>query len=443
MNKTFTVSQLNRFVKTWLESEVGAVEVKGEISNLARPKSGHLYFSLKDENAQIRCVFFRNYHNKDSIDIKDGLEVIINGTLSLYEARGDYQLIAHNIRTAGDGALLQQFLLLKNKLEQEGLFNNALKCPLPSFPCTIGVITSATGAALQDIITTIKRRFPLTIIYLYPSEVQGAAARQSLISALSLACQQKKVDVLILARGGGSIEDLQAFNDETLARLIRKSPVPVVTGIGHETDFTIADFVADFRAPTPTGAAEAVTPNVNELNQHLNKDLFRLQQAINHVLRNISWQLEQLQGKLKSPQEHLQQFWQRLDRAYMDMITYIETRCQKEQHKFTLLLNNLHNANPNRQLEQSQKNIENLWRKLIYFMHHILQSSHLRLKHTASTLHAVSPLATLDRGYSITSINNRVIYDSSDVKLHDIIEIRLKHGKLLCEVLKQLEAIDE
>ena len=256
-----TVSQLNRQAKTLLEQGLAQLWVEGEISNIARPASGHVYFTLKDKSAQIRAAFFRQRQRGPTISLKDGDQVLVYGRVSLYEARGDYQLIVEQIEPAGEGALKRQFEVLKKKLAAEGLFDEDRKQELPELPTRIGVITSPTGAAIRDIVSILGRRFPSIPLVIYPSAVQGDAAPQELITALATAIRRAECDVLILARGGGSLEDLWAFNDEQLARAIAESPIPIVSAVGHEVDFTIADFVADLRAPTPSGAAELVVPD--------------------------------------------------------------------------------------------------------------------------------------------------------------------------------------
>jgi len=257
----FTVSRLNREVRVLLERGLGVVWVEGEISNFSQPASGHWYFSLKDRNAQLKCAMFRLRNATTGFTPKAGQQVLARGRISLYEPRGEYQFIAEHLEEAGVGALQRQFELLKTKLAGEGLFAPQIKRALPRFPRRIGVITSPTGAAIRDILHILARRFPPAAVLIYPTAVQGIAAAPAIIGALQTAGLRRECDVLILARGGGSLEDLWAFNDERVARTIRACPIPVVAGIGHEIDFTIADFVADARAPTPSGAAELVVPD--------------------------------------------------------------------------------------------------------------------------------------------------------------------------------------
>ena len=301
MTTILTVTQLNRHVRTYLEYEMGEVNVSGEISNLSKPVSGHVYFTLKDATAQVKCVYFRNRHNQASHGMQNGQQVIARGKLSLYEARGDYQLIVEQLDEAGQGDLYRQFELLKVKLAALGLFDAVRKKPLPRIPDCIGVISSATGAALQDILTTLGRRFPLIPVIVYPSDVQGKQAAPQLVKALQRANHEKRCDVIILARGGGSIEDLWAFNDECLAHAIASSRIPIVSGVGHETDFTIADFVADLRAATPTAAAESVVPDRLDLMARLQTIQGALISAIARFIKHKQLLLAHEVQKIASP----------------------------------------------------------------------------------------------------------------------------------------------
>jgi exodeoxyribonuclease VII large subunit len=314
---SWSVSDLNRYLRELLESDelLQDVWVQGEVSNFSRPASGHLYFTLKDTSASLRCVMWRNTVIRQSFLPRDGDAIEVHGAISVYEAGGSYQLYADIFRAVGEGALYQEFLRLKALLESEGLFDQERKRPIPLKPNRIGIVTSPTGAALQDILNTLQRRYPLVEVVLAPTPVQGEEAPLGIITALRDLVRLAKPDVVILARGGGSIEDLWAFNDERVARAIIASPVPVITGIGHETDFTIADFVSDLRAPTPTAAAELATPNqadlrldLSELNENLNR-LFLTYQS------ELRWDLKELQNRLdrNSPMAHIQSDIQRVD----------------------------------------------------------------------------------------------------------------------------------
>lgn len=434
-----TVSQLNRHIKLYLEQEIGVVFVEGELSNLSKPSSGHLYFTLKDSGAQIRCVYFKSRHTTLIKKLSDGQQVIASGRLSLYEARGDYQLIVDELKEAGLGALYLQFEALKNKLAAEGLFYPERKRALPKMPKTIGIITSTSGAAIQDILSTLCRRFPLASVYIYPSEVQGATAAEQLIKALDYANRHNCCEVLILARGGGSMEDLWAFNHERLARHIATSTIPIVSGVGHETDFTIADFVADYRAETPTAAAAAVTPNKDDLLQLINNLTSGLHTAINRYLQNQNLKLEYLASKVSSPQQIVASHWQTVDFLEKHLNACIIQTLTRKKQQLSILLNRLHLKNPLHYLQHIKLRLQQIEDQLIQLMISKVNQAHFHLKNNLSTLHAVSPLATLNRGYSITSHRGNIIYSASSLKQGDFIDVRLNKGSLKCEI-KQIIA---
>ncbi|MDF1646308.1 MAG: exodeoxyribonuclease VII large subunit [Legionellaceae bacterium] len=388
--ETLTVTQLNRHVRRWLEEDIGSISVQGEISNLSRPSSGHAYFSLKDSSAQLRCVFFKGRHRQNTNTIlQNGQALILKGTLSVYEARGDYQLIVDSLEAAGAGNLFQQFEALKLKLKALGLFEAHRKKTWPQYPNTIGLITSPTGAAIRDMQSTLRRRFPMSTVHLYPTEVQGEQAAPQIIQAIQRANLDKTCDVLLLARGGGSLEDLWAFNDEALAHAIADSDIPIISGVGHETDFTIADFVADLRTATPTAASEAVTPDQHQLAEHCHRLNLRLNAAITRVLTQQAKRLSTLSNRLKSPQHILQSHYQTLDYLTRHMQTHINNQLTQKQHT---------------------------------------------LKQLANTLNALSPLATLNRGYAIASTNNHVIKQPLDAPIGSDVQLKLSKGKITCKV---------
>lgn len=432
-----TVSQLNRQVKNFLENEIGVIQVEGEISNLSKPTSGHFYFTLKDDAAQIRCVFFKNRQSLSlSAQLANGQHVVAIGRLSLYEARGDYQLIVEQLTEAGVGELYRQFEELKNKLASEGLFNSNRKKTLPPIPQTIGIITSTSGAAIQDILSTLARRFPVANILIYPSEVQGASAAQQLIKALDFANRQKQCDVLILARGGGSMEDLWAFNNEQLARGIASSLIPIVSGIGHETDFTIADFVADYRAETPTAAAAAVTPDRLELLNTVQSYHARLTQAMAQKIHTLSATMNHLIEKISSPTQTIFSHWQKIDYLERHLISCIGRLISVKKHELHALLTQLHIENPKVQIQQTQGILNQLKIQLLSQIKNKLNLSKNQLNANLFTLHAVSPLATLDRGYAIATKNKKILHDSHSLTIGDTIEVQLAKGQLHCEVLQ-------
>lgn len=433
-----TVSELNRQIRSWLEHEIGHVRVEGELSNLSKPASGHFYFTLKDASAQVRCVFFRNRHNgSDFIRLQNGQQVLVFGSLSLYEARGDYQLIVEEIQEAGEGDLFRQFELLKVKLAALGLFDPSRKKPIPLFPSQIGIITSASGAALRDILSTLARRYPIASVIVYACEVQGKSSAQQLIQAIHQANIEDRCDVLILARGGGSIEDLWSFNDENLAHAIANSLLPIVSGVGHETDFTIADFVADLRAATPTGAAEAVTPNRFDLLAYLNTIEDRLITAISRCMQHYQLRLQHETDKLASPKRLIHNYWQNLDYSRIHLQHALEQIMTKKRHDLLVLNNTLEAKNPATLLHQAQLSLQSLENKLNQQVTYILHQSKQRLSSQLATLHAVSPLATLDRGYSIATVHQTIVSNSQDVQVGDIVDIRLAKGLLHATIFEK------
>jgi len=433
-----TVTELNRQIRSWLEHEVGLVSVKGEISNLSKPQSGHFYFTLKDETAQLRCVYFRNRHKIDDHEkLQNGQQVLINGTLSLYEARGDYQLIVENLEEAGVGNLNQQFELLKIKLSALGLFEKARKKTFIKFPHTIGIITSATGAALRDILSTLLRRYPIAKVIVYASEVQGKKSAPQLINAISKANTSKMADVLILARGGGSIEDLWAFNDENLAFAISKSEIPIVTGVGHETDFTIADFVADLRAETPTAAAVAVTPNIVDLINELKNYELNLNTCIRRVLETKKLRLKHEMQKITSPKRVISSYSQSLDYLIKDLFRATLQLLSEKRQLIEMQNRRLEAKNPAILLQQNIGSLKLLEERLIINLKSKITNLKQQFAENIATLNALSPLATLERGYAIATFKNKALLNTESVKIGDEIKIRVASGSLLSKVIEK------
>jgi exodeoxyribonuclease VII large subunit len=360
---SWSVSDLTRYLRELLESDelLQDVWVQGEVSNFSRPASGHLYFTLKDSSASLRCVMWRNAVIRQSTLPHDGDAIEVHGVISVYEAGGQYQLYADIIHPAGEGALYQEFLRLKALLEAEGLFDQQCKRPIPPKPTRIGIVTSPTGAALQDILNTLRRRYPLVEVVLAPTPVQGEEAPQGIIIALQEIVRVASPDVIILARGGGSIEDLWAFNDERVARAIAASPVPVITGVGHEIDFTIADFVSDLRAPTPTAAAELATPNQADLRldlSEMNEQLNRLLQTFQSDLR---WALKELQSHLdrNSPLTRIQSDIQRVDELDHRLGAIIQHRLQLARTHLRGLIQHMTALSPTAVLERGYAIVTN------------------------------------------------------------------------------------
>ena len=433
----YSVTQLNRYIRQWLESDVGVVEVEGEISNVALPSSGHIYFTLKDANAQIKCVYFKQHHPRGKPHaIEHGQKIIARGRLSLYEARGDYQLIVEGVSVAGHGDLYHQFELLKLKCAAAGLFDQARKRSLPKFPSCIGVVTSASAAAWRDIMVTLARRYPLAPIILYASDVQGKLAAGQLRQAIIRANQEKKCDVIILARGGGSIEDLWAFNDEALAYTIRDSIIPIVSGVGHETDFTIADFVSDLRAATPTAAAEAVTPNQEELLLWLNNVKRRIIECMRRYLLQQFLLLTNYKKRLTSPDRLIATHAQTLDYIERRLINSMDRGLKNNLHALKILDARLHAQHPKNLITNALSQVQQLNNILLNLMHNKLTQAKQKFTQQLTTLNAVSPLATLERGYSVVMQENHVVFASQDVDPKKPLNIRLARGELECYIVK-------
>ena len=354
--QTWSVTDLTYYLKDLLESDhnLADVWVQGEISNFSRPRSGHLYFTIKDAKASLRCVMWRNAAARLAFNPKDGDAVDIHGGISIYEAGGQYQLYVDTIRPLGDGALYQEFLRLQNQLEAEGLFDDERKRPIPRWPRRIGIVTSPTGAALQDMINTLRRRYPLAEVILAPTAVQGDEAPPGIVESIQSLNRTANIDVILVARGGGSIEDLWAFNDERVARAIAASDVPVISGVGHQTDFTISDFVADLRAPTPTAAAELATPDRADLIFGLDDLTQRLARATLGHTNTVRWELQNLSSRLQrhSPAQRIQSDRQRIDELSIHSITALKHRLQLKQVELSGLNQRLESLSPTTILER-------------------------------------------------------------------------------------------
>lgn len=418
-----TVSQLNRKAKMLLEQGLARLWVEGEISNLARPASGHMYFSLKDDGAQVRAAFFRQRQRGPTIQLKDGDKVLAYGRVSIYEARGDYQLIVEQIEPAGEGALKREYDKLRLKLAAEGLFDEDRKQPLPKLPQRIGVITSPSGAAVRDILTVLRRRFPSVPVTIYPAAVQGDAAPGELIAALADAVRRDDCDVLIMGRGGGSIEDLWAFNNEQLARAIAACPIPLVSAVGHEVDFTIADFVADVRAPTPTAAAALVVPDRAEWISLVNRLAKRVARLGRRTLEDRA---------------------QTLDYMLRRMAAGIRRQIASNQQDVALQRNALIQQSPAVRVEQSIGRLRNVQQRLTTAGRRSISDLKHRLQLAMRSLHSISPLATLERGYAVVldADSGKALTDVSSVKAGSEIRARLHSGELLATV-KEVSAGDD
>lgn len=435
----YSVSQLNQSVRLMLENQLGAVWLTGEISNFSQPVSGHWYLSLKDENAQVRCAMFRMKNLRVSFRPTNGMQVLVRANVSLYEPRGDYQLIIESMHLAGEGLLMQQFEALKLKLAAEGLFAQHLKKNLPHFSKAVGIITSKTGAALQDILHILQRRDPSLKIIIYPTAVQGKDAATEIAQMIELANQRQEVDVLIVGRGGGSLEDLWCFNEEMVARAIFHSHLPVISAVGHETDVTIADFVADVRAPTPSAAAELVSRNQTELLQQLQYRRQRLEIALDRLfaekqqkLRHLSLRLhnQHPQAQLRIQQQLITQLSHRLQQS-------LRHRWQKKAENLTALSMRLYKNPLPLRLQQYEQQLAQLKVRLNSHMNLTLSLQQKQLAHLCGKLDSLSPLKVLARGYSITqNQQNFTIRSMKDVNVGEQIKTRLPDGDIISQVIR-------
>lgn len=393
----WSVSDLTQYLRELLEGDemLQDIWVQGEVSNFARPSSGHLYFTLKDASASLRCVMWRSAASRQVYLPREGDAIRVHGSLSIYEAAGQYQLYADLIRPAGEGVLYQEFLRLKDSLEAEGLFDPQHKRPIPERPQRIGIVTSPTGAALRDMLQTLQRRYPLAEVILSPTAVQGAEAPQGIITALEVLNRSFVPDVILLARGGGSIEDLWAFNDERVARAIAASRAPVITGVGHETDFTIADFVSDLRAPTPTAAAELATPSRQDLQAFIRELEERLGSTVEAAISNRRWEIESMVGRLRM-------------------------------------------KSPRWRVDSDRQRVDDLLRRAGRSMQHFLALQRTQSSAMAQRLSALSPTSILGRGYAVVShLDGRLVLSVAHVEAGDALRVQVSDGDFPVEVSAQ------
>ncbi len=432
----YTVSRLNRFAKQILSSEIGDIWLSGEISNFTSAASGHWYFTLKDDKAQIKAAMFRNANRYTRLSPKMGDKVLVRGNVSLYEARGDYQLIVEHMEPEGTGRLKQAFDALKLKLANEGLFAQEHKKAIPSHPKRIGIVTSASGAALHDILSVLARRNPQIEVILYPSQVQGDAAAAQLRQALGGAVKRNEVDLLLLTRGGGSLEDLWCFNDEGLVRDLFSCPLPVVSAVGHEIDFTLCDFVADLRAPTPSAAAELVSYDQQEHTKRIQQSLQRLKLSMHRRLLISAERLANTKSKLElvHPTQKIQQQYQMLDQAELRLHNLMQQKLDSAKSQLLLRQHRLAMRSPKGRIDELDYLLSLLQKRLHTGMAGYLQQQNSAFAKQCELLHALSPLATLSRGYSITYSGNRIISDAKQVNAGDILETRLQKGVVISKV---------
>jgi len=439
----YTVSRLNREVRAVLEQEFGVIWIEGELSNLARPRSGHWYFSLKDESAQSRCAMFRSRNGLLTFDPTEGMHVIIRARVGMYEPRGEFQLIVEHMELAGEGALRIKFEQLKRKLAAEGLFDPGVKQALPVWPDRIGVITSPSGAAVRDIISVLKRRNRAIEVVIYPSSVQGANAAPELVRAIRTANSRDECDVLILGRGGGSIEDLWAFNEESVARAIFASAIPIVSAVGHEIDFTIADLVADMRAPTPSASAEICSLEGEDIARTLKAIEHRLFNALTNKNNALKNHLRHLRARLQHPGRRLEQYHQRIDELMQRLPAATANTMQLRRSALTALTARIKACNPQYRVAHYTTRVADVERRLIRAMSAGAASRQAALDETVRAMRAVSPQATLQRGYAIvTASDGTIARDAAQFGRGDRVSAKLARGRLALTV-DEIEHADE
>nr|Q0I3T0.1 RecName: Full=Exodeoxyribonuclease 7 large subunit; AltName: Full=Exodeoxyribonuclease VII large subunit; Short=Exonuclease VII large subunit [Histophilus somni 129PT] len=440
--KIYSVSQLNQSVRQMLEGQLGVVWLTGEISNFTQPVSGHWYFSLKDENAQVRCAMFRMKNMRVGFKAQNGMQVLVRASVSLYEPRGDYQLIIESMNLAGDGLLQRQFEALKLTLAAEGLFAQHYKKNLPHFAKSVGIITSPTGAALQDILHILQRRDPSLHVVIYPTAVQGKEATAEIVQMIELANKRREVDVLIVGRGGGSLEDLWCFNEERVARAIFHSELPIISAVGHETDVTIADFVADVRAPTPSAAAELVSRHQQELLDQLFYRKQRLEMALDRFFQQKVKLLQRLQFRLQQqhPQSQLniqqKMMQQLLHRLHLALSTFVD----KKQQKMTALCRRLDNSPLPYYVQKQHQILVQLELRLNSGLQKKFKNADYQLSRLCGKLDSLSPLKVLARGYSITkNQQGQALKNSHQIEVGQLISTQLERGIIVSRV----EAMEE
>jgi len=435
--RALSVSELNHQARHLLESSFMQVWVEGELSGFSKPSSGHWYFSLKDQKCQIRCAMFRGANQRIRPLPREGDQIRIRGKVTLYENRGDFQIIVEHMEPAGLGALQQAFEALKLKLQSEGLFDPARKKPIPPTPRHIGVVTSPTGAAIHDILTVLARRCPAIPVTLYPTAVQGQPATADIVRAIEQAQRHGVADVLIIGRGGGSLEDLWCFNEEAVARAIANCSIATVSAVGHEVDVTIADFVADLRAPTPSAAAEKVSPDQLQWVRRLGEQEIRLSQSARPLFQRLETQLGHLAARLRDPRRELQDKAQRMDELDVRLNKAIGQQLTQIRLKTSHLSQRLATQSPRKTLITAIDQIARLNDRLETAIRQQLKQKHEHIQYNAQTLHVVSPLATLGRGYAIVRDDqNEIVRDASHLNKDSTITARLGRGSVRAQVIE-------
>jgi len=435
-----SVSDFSRNVKRVLESNFQMLWISGEISNLAMPRSGHWYFTLKDDRSQVRCAMFRQSNQRLNFIPHEGMQILVKAQVSLYEARGDFQLIVDSMEDAGIGALQHAYEQLKQKLQDQGFFATVHKKTLPKIPQCVGIISSPTGAALHDILQVLKRRFPALPVIIYPAQVQGNEAPQQLIHALQLAQQHALCDVLIIGRGGGSIEDLWAFNNEQLALALFHCSLPVISSVGHEVDFTICDFIADVRASTPSAAAELVSPNQAEWLNRLATIEKQLARAMTHSLATLQQRLDGHYKQLKHPNRYLEEIAQRLDDLSSQIEQHLNFQLQLRIEKNLTLKARLQQYSPLHQLQRQQNLLNFLQQRLQHSLTTYLEKLQKKIASLAREMDAFSPLATLGRGYALVKDEQQTLVKSaSQLRPGQQVSIHFAHNQTLVTIDQVLE----
>jgi exodeoxyribonuclease VII large subunit len=434
-----TPSSLNRLVRDLLGDALPQVWIEGELSNVAKPASGHLYFTLKDSGAQVRCAMFKLKASALRFRPVDGMQVLLRAKVGLYEPRGEFQLVAEYMEPAGEGALQREFEQLKARLDAEGLFDPARKRALPAYARRIGVITSATGAAVRDVLSVLARRWPLADVEILPVPVQGREAPPAIVAMLRKASASVRDDVLLLTRGGGSLEDLWAFNDEAVARAVHASAVPVVSAVGHEIDFSIADFVADLRAPTPSAAAELLVPDAVAVGHHLRQLQQRLATLEQRRLQANAQRVDHLLARLQAqrPQARLQRDRERLEHLQHRLTAVLREQSQLRHTRLERLHGRLLAQHPRAHLSLLARRLVEQDQRLRRAITHLLERKQTTLRHAGHALHAVSPLATLERGYAILfDADGQVLRSAQGVAVDTRLRARLADGELPLRVDK-------
>lgn len=435
-----SVTALTKYIKRKFDADphLHDVLVKGEISNFKQHSSGHMYFTLKDERTRILAVMFSSQNRSMKFTPENGMKVLLSGEVSVYEQSGQYQIYVKTMQPDGIGDLYLAYEQLKEKLEKEGLFSSQYKQSLPKYPNTIGVITSPTGAAVRDIITTIKRRYPVAHILIIPAVVQGDSAPRSIVKAIEMANNMGHIDSLIVGRGGGSIEELWAFNEEVVARAIFASKIPIISAVGHETDFTIADFVADMRAPTPTGAAELAVPHIDELMERLLTRKARLIRVMKEKVLTAKEQLQRMERShaLRNPHKMYEQRMEQLDKVNERLARSTERLLSTKKESFQQLNRRIERRNPNELLKYAIEDHQKLEKALNRAMAAVVTTKQKDFRQLISTLEALSPLKVMERGYSLVFADDgKLVKSVEHVKKEDTLKVQMADGTVLCQVV--------